>query len=452
MRGKLPREMHRNGKGEKVGRIIMVFTEGPLKGNFAAAYAAMDADIDCVTAYPITPQTTVVEKLSELVGGKEFLDRGQKVEYIRMESEHSVGAGLVGAAFAGARTYSATAGQGLLYMTEMVHWMAGARLPIVLSIAARALTGGGWNIWADFGDVIGMRDSGVMIQFLGSHQEIYDTILMSYNIVEHPEVMLPILPAYGGFVLSHTAKPVKRASWEEAQQFVRPKSDEWAHVWVDGDRPIMSGAMIMPQNYAEFRIKTHEAQLRAKPIIKQVMADFRAKFGRGYGNGLVEPYKTEDAEVLLIGYGGIAKQAEDAVDTARKQGIKAGALRIRTYRPFPSEDILSYIRKIPVVGVVDRALAFGSPTASAVCADVMSVCQRDPEARNTHIIPFVVGLGGRDITHEEQVEQIKILMECKETGVEPERKHKMFGTYWTGLLTGEGKKPEGTSEPYFGDI
>ncbi|UYP46136.1 Ketoisovalerate oxidoreductase subunit VorA [Candidatus Lokiarchaeum ossiferum] len=430
----------------------MVFKEGPLKGNLAAAYAAMDADIDCVTAYPITPQTTVVEKLSELVGEKEFLDRGQKVEYIRMESEHSVGAGLVGAAFAGARTYSATAGQGLLYMSEMVHWMVGARIPVVLSIAARALTGGGWNIWADYGDIMNQRDSGILIQFLSSHQEIYDTILMSYNIAEHPDVMLPLFPAYGGFVLSHTAKPVKRISWEEAQQFVRPKTEEWPHIWVDGDRPIMSGAMIMPQTYAEFRIKAQEAQLRAKPVIKQVMADFKAKFGRSYGNGMVEPYMTDDAEVLLIGYGGIAKQAEDAVDAARKMGLKVGALRIRTYRPFPTEDILSYIRRIPVVGVVDRAIAFGNPTASPVCTDIMAVCQRDPEAKNAHIIPFVAGIGGRDTTFDQQMEQIKILFEYKDTGVEPARKHKMFGTYWTGLMTGEGEKPADFSEPYFGDI
>ena len=202
------------------------FMEGPLKGNFAAAYAAMDADIDATFAYPITPQTTVVEKLSELVGEAEFIERGQQVEYVRMESEHSVGAGLVGASFAGARTYSATAGQGLLYMTEMVHCMVGARLPIVLSIATRGLTGGGWNIWADYGDILSLRDSGIMIQMLSSHQEIYDTILQSFNIAEHPDVMLPLFPSYGGFVLSHTAKPVKRIAWEEAQKFVIPKKDE----------------------------------------------------------------------------------------------------------------------------------------------------------------------------------------------------------------------------------
>ncbi len=428
------------------------FMEGPLKGNFASAYAAMDANIDVCTAYPITPQTTVVEKLSELVGEKEFIERGQNVEFVRMESEHSVGAGLVGASFAGARAFTATAGQGLLYMTEMVHWMTGARLPVVVSIQTRGITGPGWNIWADYGDILSLRDSGIMIQFIASHQEIYDTIVQSFNISEHPDVMLPLFPAYGGFVLSHTAKPVKRIPWEELQKFVRPKSKEWPHVWVDGDRPIMSNALIMPQSfYSEFRIKIHEAQLKAKAVIKNTMADFKKHFGRGYGNGLVVPYKCDDAEVLLLGYGGIALQAEDAVDKARELGYKAGALRLRTYRPFPSEDLLEYVKKIPYVAVMERALSFGSPTGGAVSTDLMAVCQRDPKARNAHILPFIGGLGGRDVLLEEQLDQIKILYELKDKGEVSDRKYKMWDTYWTGLITGEKKLPA-QPEEYHGDI
>ncbi len=181
--------------------MVKNFQEGPLKGNFAAAYAAMDAGVQFISAYPITPQTTVVEKLSELVEEEEFLNRGQKVEYVRVESEHSVMASLVGGSIAGARTFTATSGQGLLYMTEMVHWAAGTRLPLVCAVASRGIAPP-WNIWADFSDVMSLRDSGIMIQLLGSHQEIYDSILMSYRITEDPDVLLPLFPAYGGFELS----------------------------------------------------------------------------------------------------------------------------------------------------------------------------------------------------------------------------------------------------------
>lgn len=429
-----------------------IFTEGPMKGNIAAAYAAMDADIDVVTAYPITPQTTVVEKLSELVGAPEFLDRGQKVEYMRMESEHSVGASLVGASFAGARCYSATSGPGLLYMTEMVHWMVGSRLPIQLSISSRGLTGGAWNIWADFSDVMNMRDSGILIQFLSSHQEIYDSILQGFNISEHPDVLLPLFPAYGGFVLSHTAKPVKRIPWTAAQDFVRPKCQEWPHIWVDSKRPVMSGALIMPQDeYAEFRIKVHEAQMAAKNVIKENMVNFEKKFGRSYGNGLVVPYKCDDADALMIGYGGLALQMEDAIDAAREQGYKVGGLRIRTYRPLPVEDIIQYTSQVDIVGVYDRALAMGNPTGSPLASDIMAACQRHPRARNATIIPFVGGLGGRDVTFEEQLDEIKVIYEFKETGQMPNRNHQMWGTYFTGLKTG-GKPPAKHTEVYFGDI
>lgn len=428
------------------------FHEGPLRGNYAAAYGAMDADVEFISAYPITPQTLIVEKLSELVEEEEFIQRNQKVHFVRMESEHSVAAALVGASYAGARTYSATSGQGLLYMIEMIHWMVGSRLPIVLSVPSRGITGGGWNIWADFGDVINLRDSGAIIQFLASHQEIYDTVFMSYNITEHPDVLLPLINAFGGFTLSHTAKPVRRIPWKDAQQFVRPRVKEWKHIWVDGDRPLMEGALIMPQGYyAEYRVKCQEGLIRAKRIIKETMTLFQQKFGRSYGNGLVVPYKTEDAEVLLIAYGTLAKQAEDAVDQAREQGYKAGVLRLRTYRPFPTEDILEYARKIAYIGVIDHAITYGNPTAGPVSTDVMAVCQRDPKARKSHIVPFIAGLGGRDVKLEEQIDQIKVLYELKETGKEPQRDHKLWGTYWTGLIMGN-RKDIPDADLYFGDI
>ena len=428
------------------------FNKGPLKGNYAAAYAAMDANVQVVTAYPITPQTTVVEKLSELVGESEFLERNQKVEYVRMESEHSVMASLVGASIAGARTFTATSGQGLLYMAEMVHWAAGTRLPLVCAIASRGIAPP-WNIWADFSDIVSMRDSGVMIQFLSSHQEIYDSIIMSFAVSEHPDVLLPMFPAYGGFELSHTSKPVERLDFEKVKAFL-PNIPEkgWPHIWMDAERPMMHGNLIMPQGfYTEFRMKIHEAQMNAKQVIKDVMAKFSKEFGRSYGNGLVEPYKTEDADVLLISVGGIAKQAEDAVDKAREMGYKAGALRLRTFRPFPTEDLLEYVQKIPFVGVVDRAIAYGSPTAGPISTELMAICQGNPKTQNATIIPFVAGLGGRNVSLDEQIDQIKLLYEIKEKGKAQPRKEKLFGTYWTGLITQKEQLEENPQE-YHGDV
>jgi 2-oxoisovalerate ferredoxin oxidoreductase alpha subunit len=399
----------------------------------------MDAGVQVVTAYPITPQTTVVEKLSELVGEAEFLERGQNVEYVRMESEHSVMAALIGASLTGARTFTATSGQGLLYMAEMVHWAAGTRLPLVCSIASRGIAPP-WNIWADFSDIVSMRDSGVMIQFLGSHQEIYDTVLMSYAITEHRDVLLPMFPAYGGFVLSHTSKPVHRIPYEDAQAFLPAVPAEgWPHVFVDVERPMMHGNLIMPNGfYTEFRAKIHEAQMNAKQVIRDVTARFAQKFGRKYGNGLVDPYRCDDADVIIINMGGIAKQNEDAVDQLREEGYRAGALRLRTFRPFPTEDILEYARKVKALGVVDRDIAYGSPTGGAASTETTATCMRDAATKNLPVIPFIAGLGGRDVTLAEQVNQYKMLYRLVEEGEVPPTKELFYGTYWTGLLREEG--------------
>jgi 2-oxoisovalerate ferredoxin oxidoreductase alpha subunit len=437
------------------------FIKGPLKGNYAAAYGAMDAGVQVVTAYPITPQTTVVEKLSELVQEPEFLNRGQNVQYVCMESEHSVMGGLVGASIAGTRTFTATSGQGLIYMAEMIHWAAGTRLPLVCTVSSRGLAPP-WNIWADFSDVINIRDSGAMIQFCSSHQEIYDSVIMAYKVTENPEVLLPMFPAYGGFELSHTTKPVERIPFEKVKEFIPPPPKQgWPHIWMDAERPMMHGNLIMPNGfYSEFRLKIHEAQMNAKQKIRDTAAEFAKKFGRSYGNGMIVPYKADDAEVLLISVGGLAAQAEDVVDLMRDNGYKAGAVRLRTYRPFPTEDLLAWVKKVPYVGVVDRGTAFGNPTCGAISTDLRAVCQNDKDCRDAHIVPFIGGLGGREVTIEQQIEQFRILFEYKEKGIEPTTDEKLFGTFWTGLL----KKKNGNGgskgvcatndiiEDYYGDV
>jgi pyruvate/2-oxoacid:ferredoxin oxidoreductase alpha subunit len=401
-----------------------------LKGNFAAAYGARAARVQCCTAYPITPQTTVVEKISELV------DMGKmKCEFVRMESEHSVMAALVGASIAGARTFTATSGQGLLYMSEVVHWAAGTRLPMVMTISSRGIAPP-WNIWVDFSDIVSQRDSGWMMQFLGTHQEIFDSVLMSYRITEDENILLPMMLAYGGFSLSHTSKLVDMPPQSEIDEFL-PKIPEkgWPHIFIDPDRPMMHGNLIMPASfYQEFRMKIQIAQMASKQKIKDTTLAFKKKFGRDYGNGLIQEYKCSDADFIMINYGELAIQMELAVDELREQGFKVGVLRLRTFRPFPTEDIIQAVSKAKIIGVVDRATAFGTPTGGPVSSEVRATLQNDPKTQKLRVVPFINGIGGRDVNLEQQKEQLKLLVQIAEKGALVPTKELIENTYWTGTI------------------
>ena len=399
-----------------------------IKGNVAAAYAAKSARVQVISAYPITPQTTVVEKLSE------FVDNGEMpgTEYIKVESEHSVMASIIGASTAGTRTFTATSGQGLFYMYEMVHWAAGARLPIVTTIASRG-PAPPWNIWADFTDIISCRDTGWMISFAANHQEIYDDVLMSYKICEDYDILLPKFVAYGGFTLSHTSKPVTIEDQDAVDKFLPPLPDErgWPHIFLDPERPMMHGNLIMPSGfYNEFRLKIHFTMLLAKDKIKEVSEEFGTTFGRHYGNGLIQEYRMNDADVAIINYGELAMQMEQAVDDLREEGYKVGCVKLRYLRPFPVEDIINVASKVKVLGVADRATAFGSPTGGPVSSEVKSALYNS--GVSTQILPIIMGLGGREVTLEQQKNQLKVLTKLNETGEFP--KDMIGGTFWDGLL------------------
>ena len=399
-----------------------------MKGNVAAAYAAKSARVQVIGAYPITPQTTVVEKLSE------FVDNGDMpgTQYIKVESEHSVFAAVIGASKAGTRTFTATAGQGIFYAHEMIHWAAGSRLPIVVSIASRGAAPP-WNIWADFTDVISQRDTGWLSSFCATHQEIYDEILMSYKVCEDPDILLPKFTAYGGFILSHTSKPVILEEQHLVDKFLPPLPSEegWPHIWMDPKRPMMFGNLIMPSGfYYEFRMKLHDAFIRAKEKIKSVAKEFESTFGRNYGNGLIQEYKMNDAEVGVIIYGDLALQMEQAVDDLREEGYKVGMIKLRHFRPFPTEDIVEVAKKVKLLGVIDRATAFGSQTGGPVSCEVKSALHNTQGTAN--ILPIINGLGGREVNLEQQKNQLKMLVKLYETGEIP--KDIIHGTLWDGLL------------------
>ncbi|MFW9818276.1 MAG: pyruvate ferredoxin oxidoreductase [Candidatus Thorarchaeota archaeon] len=399
-----------------------------IKGNVAAAYAAKSARVQVISAYPITPQTTVVEKLSE------FVDNGLMpgTEYIKMESEHSVFAAVVGASKAGTRTFTATSGQGIFYAHEMIHWAAGARLPIVVAIASRG-PAPPWNIWADFTDVISQRDTGWMSCFCAEHQEIYDEILMSYKVCEDHDILLPKFVSYGGFILSHTSKPVILEDQDKVDKFLPPLPSEegWPHIWMDPKRPMMFGNLIMPSSfYYEFRLKIHDALIRAKQKIKKVAKEFEKTFGRNYGNGLIKEYMMDDADVGVIIYGDLALQMEQAIEDLREEGYKVGMVKIRHFRPFPTEDIIEVAKKVKVLGVIDRATAFGCQTGGPVSCEVKGALH---ETKGTAtVLPIINGLGGREVTLEQQKNQILKLIKYHETGELP--KDVIHGALWDGLL------------------
>ena len=399
-----------------------------IKGNVAAAYAAKSARVQVISAYPITPQTTVVEKLSE------FADNGEMpgTQYIKMESEHSVFAAVVGASQAGTRTFTATAGQGIFYAHEMIHWAAGTRLPIVVAIASRG-PAPPWNIWADFTDVLSQRDTGWMSSFCASHQEIYDEILMSYKVCEDHEVLLPKFVAYGGFILSHTSKPVIIEDQDLVDRFLPslPGEEGWPHIWMDPKRPMMFGNLIMPSGfYYEFRMKIHDAFIRVKEKIRSVAKEFEQMFGRSYGNGLIQEYKMDDAQVGVVIYGDLALQMEQAVDDVREEGYKVGMIKLRHFRPFPVEDIIISVKKVDTIGIIDRATAFGSQTGGPVSCEVKSALHEIKGAPN--VLPIINGLGGREVSLEQQKKQLKMLVKLNETGELP--KDIIHGTLWDGLL------------------
>ncbi|HDM92203.1 MAG TPA: pyruvate ferredoxin oxidoreductase [Candidatus Korarchaeota archaeon] len=370
-----------------------------ITGNHAVAHAARLARVKVVPAYPITPQTTIVEYIAD------FIARGEMdAEYIRVESEHSAMAAAIGAAAVGARTFTATASQGLLLMHEVLHWAVGARLPIGMAIVNRAV-GPPWSIHVDHQDAISQRDTGWMITFVSSNQEALDSVLMMYKVAEDDRVLLPFMVCLDGFVLSHTFQPVHIPDQEDVDAFLpeyKPK-----HWVMDPDNPVTLGNLVMPdQDYMEMRWSIHEAMIKAKSVIKEVSAEFKDRFGRFHGD-LVWEYRTDDADVIVVATGTLASETEEAVDVLRDKGESVGLLKIRSYRPFPIEDVVRIADGRKLLVVVDRSISFGQggPLATDVRSALFTA------GVDTPVVGFVTGLGGRDITYEDIAKMVAIARE-----------------------------------------
>jgi len=354
--------------------------------SLALSEAVKMANADVIAAYPITPQTHIVEHLSELVANG-HLD----AEFVPVESEHSAMSACVGSSAAGARTFTATSSQGLALMHEIMYMPPALRLPIVLAVANRALSAP-ISIWNDHSDIMAERDTGWIQLFAENGQEVFDLTLQAFRIGEDPRVLLPVAVNLDGFTLSHVVEPVVFPEQKVVDQFLpiyRPK------VRLDPAHPVSMGMFGIPEIYTETKRATEAALLDSKAVILKIWDEFEALFGRKYRP--IESYRTEDADTLLVSMGSVSETAMTAVDEMRAEGRKVGLVRIRLWRPFPDEEFKAAVAKARVIGVVDRCITPGSH-AGPVFMEIRSLLYAVPE--RPAVFGFSLGLGGRDVTRD----------------------------------------------------
>ncbi|MFP3313423.1 MAG: ferredoxin oxidoreductase [Thermocladium sp.] len=335
-------------------------TRVALTGNYAAAYAAKMADIDLVAIYPITPQTTIAEKLSEFVANGEL-----SAELIHVESEHSALSATIGGAAVGARAFTATSSQGLELMHEILHIAAGLRLPIVMAVPSRALSAP-ISIHNDNMDIMNARETGWIMLNASNAQEVFDMIIQAFKIAEDQRVLLPVMVTYDGFVVSHTVEGVELPDKDEVLSFI-PKG-KW-HT-LDPAKPASMGPIAGPDWYYEIKFSQYKAMRDSIKVIAEVMDSFGRKFGREYSP--VMGYMMGDAEYAIVSYGVTWGFVRAAVDRARSMGIRAGAVKLNVIRPFPAEEIHSYLNGLKAFAVVDRAIYYGAPSPGPIYTDVVS--------------------------------------------------------------------------------
>jgi pyruvate/2-oxoacid:ferredoxin oxidoreductase alpha subunit len=351
-----------------------------IMGNHAVSYGVRASDVKVISAYPITPQTQIVELLSEMCAKGEL-----DAKFIAVESEHSALTACIGASAAGVRTFTATSSQGLLLMHEILHWAVGARHPIVLANVNRAV-GPPWSIWTDQNDSLSQRDTGWLQIYCESNQETQDTVVQAFKIAE--TVKLPVMLVLDAFFLSHTFEIVDILEPEDVRPFLPPYR---ADVKVDVNDPHSFGNLASPGEYFELRYMIQKAMEDARGVVKDVDAEFEKRFGRGYG--VVKPYRCEDAELILVTSGTVASTARAVVDEMRNEGFRIGSLKIRVFRPFPFEEVYEVLSKAKKVAVIDRNISFGHH--GIFYQEVKSALYG---RTNVPIIGYITGLGGRDVT------------------------------------------------------
>jgi len=397
-------------KSEKINNKIKILT-----GNHAAAQALRQAKVGVVAAYPITPQSPVVEKIAE------FISKGKMhTRFVKVESEHSALAVCCAASATGSRVGTATSSHGLMFMYEMLPWASGNRLPIIINLATRA-TGAPWSVWTDHQDFITMRDVGWIQMFCMDNQEIYDTNIQAFRIAEDPRVYLPTVVAYDGYILSHTMMPVILENQEDIDGFLPPLKH---HInlsdtsQVKGIDPVTTPHLIdrgeegIAPGYFEYRYAMQKALENSIEVIKEVHDEFADKFGRSYGNGIYNTHLTEDADTIIFAIGSVASQARNVIKKLRKDGLKVGLVSLKLFRPFPVSYLREFFKNKKQVIVFDRDIGYGyEGVLSYELKAALYGLKNSPFIKG-----FIVGLGGRDITDQHIIKGVYKAIEESEKG------------------------------------
>ena len=398
-------------KSEKISQKIKILT-----GNHAAAQALRQVKVGVVAAYPITPQSPVVEKVAE------FVSKGKmNARFVKVESEHSALAVCCAASATGSRVGTATSSHGLMYMYEMLPWAAGNRLPIIINLATRA-TGAPWSVWTDHQDFITMRDVGWIQMFCMDNQEIYDTNIQAFRIAEDPRVYLPTVVAYDGYILSHTMMPVILENQEDIDGFLPPLKH---HInlsdmsQVKGIGPVTTphlrdrGEEGVAPGYFEYRYAMQKALENSIEVIKEIHNEFADKFGRSYGNGIYKTHLTEDADTIIFAMGSVASQARNVIKKLRKDGLKVGLVSLKLFRPFPVSYLREFFKNKKQIVVFDRDVGYGyEGVLSYELKAALYGLKNSPFIKG-----FIVGLGGRDITDQHIIKGVYKAIEESEIGI-----------------------------------
>ena len=359
-----------------------------LSGNEASAVAMRQINPDVVAAFPITPSTEIPQYFST------FVSNGQvDTEFVAVESEHSAMSACIGAESAGARAMTATSANGLSLMWEMLYIASGSRLPIVMSLVNRAVSGP-LNIHCDHSDAMGVRDSGWIMLFSENNQEAYDNLLMAHKIAENKDVQLPIMICQDGFITSHSIENIELENDEDVKKFVgeyHPK-----HYLLNKKEPMAIGPLDLQAYLFEHKAQQGEAMKAAKQVILDVSKEFEKWTGRHYD--LFEEYKLDDAEIAVVCMNSTAGTTKAVVDKLRDQGVKAGLLKIRVYRPFPGEEVAKALSHLKAVAVLDKSDSLNA-IGGALFEDVVSSMY--VAKQNVPVVNYVYGIGGRDTTEKE---------------------------------------------------